>query len=211
MSQAEQSQAASVSDGAFFREMLRHSEQGRPTGVREVNQLWKYSKGSEGYMKSEGALSVHEIEALAKKTDGDLMAFARAVERAALIKAYTLLPEIRQAEKAKHHRRHFRDGLYYGLAIYSGAIRILTMGQIPGETVDEGVKPAPPRRAREIEKMEISADAEGVRPGFEAWAGRRQFDLRRESGSYANHATGCAWMGWLSAKEETPNLGGPDA
>lgn len=113
--------------------------------------------------------------------------------------ADTLLPELRQAEEAKHHRRYFRDGLSYGLAIYSGAIRGLAMGQIPGEIETEAVRRVTPRRASEIMRIEVKADADTARPDFEVWAGRRQFDLRRENGSYTNLVTAYAWMGWITA------------
>lgn len=202
MKQIEQTAAVSVSNTTFAREMWRHAEQGNNEAAKDVRALWKYSQESEGYGKSEGALTLHEIGALAVKylpaVAGAAIDFARAVERAALIKAYTLLPELRQAEDAKHHRRFFRDGVRYGLAIYSGAIRALAMGQIPGEAGDDDVKPTAPRRAREVARIETAGDAEARRPGFEAWAGRRQFDLARKDGTYTNIATSYVWMGWLA-------------
>jgi len=202
MSKNEQSQAASVSDTAFAREMWRHSETGNIEAAKDVRMLWKYGQESEGYARSEGALTAYEITAFAEKFSlgaaNDVIGFARAIERAALIKAYTLLPELRQAEDAKHHRRYFRDGVRYGLAVYSGAIRALAMGQIRGEAdVDE--KPSARLRASDIKKIEVAGDAESKRPSFEAWAGNRQFDLTRKDGSYSNLVTSYVWMGRLGA------------
>jgi hypothetical protein len=203
MSQTEQSQAASVSNTTFAREMWRHAEQGDTAAAKEVRGLWKYGQQSEGYGQSKGALTIHEIVAFAKEylpeAGDNAVGFARAIERAALIKAYTLLPEIRQAEDAKHHRRYFRDGLIYGLAVYCGAIRALAMGQIPGETEAENVKPVAPRRASDLAKLEMAGNTETARPAFEVWAGRRQFDLTRKDGAYTNLVTSYVWMGWLAA------------
>lgn len=204
MNQADQNQMASVTDGAFARSMWRHTERGNVEGAKDVREMWKHSKESNGYGKAEGALSRYEIDAFAKQyLPGDATGFARAVERAALIKAYTLLPELRQAEEAKHHRRYFRTGLEWGLAIYSGAIRALAMGQAQDAIEDLiPAKPGMPRRARELEKIEVAGDAEAKRPRFEAWAGRRQFDLRREDGAYVNLVTSYVWMGWVASGTE---------
>jgi hypothetical protein len=78
-----------------------------------MREIWKHSKESEGYSKAEGVLSRNEIYSFASQyLPWDATGFARAVEQAALIRAYTLLPELRQAEKAKHHRRYYyRDGV----------------------------------------------------------------------------------------------------
>jgi hypothetical protein len=206
----EASQAANVSDTTFAREMWRHNERGNIEAAQDVRGLWKYSRGSEEYGSSAGPLTAHEIDAFAKKSGGDVMALARAVERAALIKAYTLLPEIRQAEAAKRHRRYFRDGLSYGLAVYSGAIRALTMGQIQGEIDPEYTGSAKPRRADQVANVEAQGSAEVLRPGFEVWAGRRQFDLRRENDSYANLVTAYTWMGWLAGLSATGAKDGGD-
>lgn len=200
MSPVEQNQAARVSDKAFAREMWRHAEQDNVEAAKDVRRLWKYGRESDGYGKREGALSAHEIDALAEQhlpgADGDVAGFARAVERSALIKAYTLLPELRQDEKGKGHRRYFRDGLAYGLALYSGAIRALAMGYAQGDV--EPITILEPRQKRDLAQLERSIDAEPMRLKFEAWAGSRQFDLRRKDDSYTNMVTAYAWMGWLA-------------
>lgn len=209
MKHTEQSQVAGVSNTTFAREMWRHAEQGDTAAAKEVRQMWKYGQESEGYSRSEGALSVHEIGAFAKEylpgSDGNAVGFARAVERAALIKAYTLLPEIRQAEDAKRHRRYFRDGVRYGLAVYSGAIRALAMGQIPGEIEAEDAKPMASRRASDLAKLEFAMCSEATRADFEVWAGRRQFDLTRKDGAYTNIVTSYVWMGWLARGQDEKN------
>jgi hypothetical protein len=203
MNQAEQGQMAAASDQAFARAIWLHAERENVEGAKDVRAMWKHSKGSDGYGKQFGPLTVHEINAFAKKAGGDVIGFARAIERAALIKAYTLLPELRQAEEAKHHRRFYRDGVNWGLVTYCGAIRALAMGQAQDAIEDEiPAKPVKPRRARELEKIEVEGDAEAKRPTFEAWAGRRQFDLRREDGAYTNLVTSYVWMGWLASAIE---------
>lgn len=154
------------------------------------------STAKRGDGKNEGALTIHEIDGFAKQAGGDAVAFARAIERAALIKAYTLLPELRDAEEAKHHRRYYRDGVNWGLITYSGAIRALAIGRVHDAIEDDvPAKPVLPRRARELATIEVEGDAESKRPGFEVWAGRRQFDLRREDGVYTNIVTFYVWMG----------------
>lgn len=204
MSEHIHNQASHVSDTAFAREMWQHAERGNIEGAMTVRDQWKYSKATEGYGQRTGPLTAHEIGAFADKhrVEGgiDLAGFARAVERAALIKAYTLLPELRQAEHAKHHRRYFRDGLDWGLAIYSGAIRTLAMGQVPTDADWEvRAKPAKPRNGSEIARLEQMPGAENLRPEFEEWAGKRQFDLQRHGSEYTNIVTAYAWMGWLGA------------
>lgn len=199
-----QSQAAHVSDLAFAREVWRHTERNNIEGAMIVRDLWKHSKPTVGYGKQTGPLTAHEIGAFAKKHaqagELDLVGFARAIERAALIKAYTLLPELRQAEEAKHYRRYFRNGVEFGLAIYSSAIRTLALGQTQDEIeMDIPAKPVKPRMNDEIAKLEKAPGADAIRPVFDAWAGSRQFDLRRLDGEYANIVTAYAWMGWLGA------------
>lgn len=202
MKQIEQSPAAGVSNAAFAKEMWRHAERGDMEGAKDVRAQWKYSKESEGYAEHVGPLTIHEIGAFAAKylpgTDGDTLGFARAVERAALIRAYTLLPELRQTEEAKRHRRYFRDGVAWGLATYSGAIRMLAMGQTQDEI--EATIPAKqvkPHKSDELAKLERAPGAEASRPQFEAYFGKRQFDLTRKDGMYTNIVTAYVWMGWL--------------
>lgn len=205
MNHTDQGRMADVSDGAFARAMWRNSEKGNFEAAKDVREQWKHSKASDGYGQTQGALSVHEIDALAKQhlqgDSGSAIGFARAIERAALIRAYTLLPELRQAEEAKHHRRYFGNGVNWGLVAYSGAIRELAMGKAQGETAEDiPAKPGTHRRAREILKIEAEGDAEAKRPSFEAWAGRRQFDLRQtQDGAYTNIVTAYVWMGWLAS------------
>jgi hypothetical protein len=203
MNQTEQGLMAAASDQAFARAIWRHAERENVEGAKDVRAMWKHSKGSDGYGRQFGPLTIHEINAFAKEAGDDVIGFARAVERAALIKAYTLLPELRQAEEAKHHRRFYRDGVNRGLVAYSAAIRALAMGQTQGAIEDEiPAKPVKPLRASEIAKIEVEGNAEAKRPAFEVWAGRRQFDLHREDGAYTNLVTSYVWMGWLAS---TPN------
>lgn len=208
MKQTEQTQAASVSNTAFAREMWRHAERGNMEAAKDVRAQWKHSKESEGYGERVGALSAHEIEAFAEKylpgARGDAIGFARAVERAALIKAYTLLPELRQAEEARRHRRYFRNGVEWGLGIYSGAIRALAMG-LSQDEIEEVIpaKPVKPRKSDELARLESRPAADAGRPRFEAYAGKHQFDLTRKDGAYTNIVTSYVWMGWLAAGLDT--------
>jgi hypothetical protein len=211
MNQTEQSQSARVSDTTFAREMWRYSERGNVEGAKNVREMWKNSKMSEGYATPAGPLSIHEINAFAEKAGDDMVGFARSIERAALIKAYTLLPELRQAAEAKHHRRYFGNGVNWGLITYSGAILALALGQAPNDTEEEvPAKPVKPRRGSEIAKLERESAADVLRPKFEAWAGQRQFDLRRQEDGYTNMVTAYCWMGWLAAgqaQDETKGAG----
>ncbi|WP_198116900.1 hypothetical protein [Massilia rhizosphaerae] len=202
-----------MSDMTFAREMWRHSEAGNIEAAKDVRAQWKYSKGSEGYGERIGALTPNEISAFAEKhmpdAIGDVTGFARAIERAALIKAYTLLPELRQAEGAKHNRRYFRNGVYWGLATYSNAIRVLAMGQTQdeaGEVVPE--KPVKPRKNDELVRLENGPATEAARLRFEAHVGPRQFDLTRKDRSYINLVTAYAWMGWLARDQDQGSNGG---
>jgi hypothetical protein len=195
------SQAASVSDAAFTKEIWRHEEQGNVKVAAETRELWQHARVGQGYRDNVGPLTTHEIGGFAEKylhgDDGDAVAFARAVERAALIKAFTLLPELRQAQAQKSYSKAYSNGMNMGLVTYSGAIRALAMGQAQGEGDD--AKPVRSRKGSEIAQLEKTVDASAIRPKFEAWAGSRQFDLRQQSGDYTNTVTAYVWMGWLAA------------
>ncbi|WP_371767527.1 hypothetical protein [Massilia sp.] len=212
MKHTEQSQAAGVSNTAFAREMWRHAERGNTEAAKDVREQWKYSKHSEGFGERFGPLTDHEIGAFADRylagANGDVIGFARAVERAALVRAYTLLPELRQAEEAKHHRRYFRDGVAWGLATYSGAIRMLAMGQTQ-EEIEATIpaKPVKPHKSDELAKLERAPGADASRPQFEAYFGKRQFDLTRKDGMYTNIVTAYVWMGWLVRGQDSVTNG----
>jgi hypothetical protein len=208
MSQSEQSQAASVSDTTFAREMWRLSESSNMEAAKDVREHWKHCKGAEGYREHVGPVTAHEIGAIAKKcglnASDNVIDFARAVERAALIKAYTLLPELRQAAEGQHYRRYFRDGLYWGLATYSNAIRVLAMGQTQDEIeLETPAKPVKSRKSNALAKLELRPGVEAARSQFEAYAGKLQFDLTRKDGAYTNIVTSYVWLGWLAASAET--------
>ncbi|MDN4052872.1 hypothetical protein QPK32_07270 [Massilia sp. YIM B02763] len=191
------SQAERVSDDTFTARMWRLEESGNSAAAKEVRLQWRYAQTSAGYRDDVGALTRHEIEAFARDSGGDAYAFARAVERAALIKAMTLLPELRQSVDYQKHSLTYGRGITYGFAAYSGAIRALAMG--PAQDEAEENKAVEPRRRDDVAKLEQAIDTGTVRPGFEAWAGPRQFDLRQQSGEYTNMVTAYAWMGWLGA------------
>jgi hypothetical protein len=71
-------------------------------------------------------------------------------------------------------------------------------------------KPVVPRRGAETTALETAVNSDGVRMGFEAWSGPKQFDLRRRDGSYVNLVTGYAWMGWLGANTQASQKGTTD-
>ncbi|MFK3738309.1 hypothetical protein [Massilia sp. TN1-12] len=73
-----------------------------------------------------------------------------------------------------------------------------------GLTKDEAdteppAKSVKPRHSIEITKLEELAASDGLRLRFEDWAGKRPFDLKRQSDGYVNIETSYAWMGWLGA------------
>lgn len=198
----EPSQAASVSDDTFTAQMWHLEERGHSKAAAEVHQQWRHAQGSKGYRDSVGALTSHEIDAFAAKylvstSSEDARSFGRAVERAALIKAMTLLPELRENADHQKNGLTFQRGMAYGFAAYSGAVRALAMGQAQDEV--EGKEAVEPRRRDETAKLQQSVGADTVRPRFEAWAGPKQFDLRQRNGDYTNTVTAYAWMGWLGA------------
>jgi hypothetical protein len=210
MSHSDQSQAGRVSDAAFTKEIWRHEEQGNVRVAAETRALWQHSRASSGYQDNVGPLSTHEIDAFTEKyfhgDGGGLTVFARAVERAALIKAFTLLPELRQAQAQQSYSKAYSNGMNMGLVTYSGAIRALALGRAQGETAEDD--PAEPRRRDEVAKLQKQIGSDAVRSRFEAWAGPRQFDLRQRSGEYINMVTAYAWMGWLAANLDKEGLNG---
>lgn len=197
------SQAAKVTDDAFTAQIWRQEELGNVQAAETMRQQWKHARTSGGYQDNVGALTSHEIDSFSAKyliSTGadDARAFARAVERAALIKAITLLPELRiKAPERKASSHAFRSGMDYGFAIYCGAVTALAFGRsADGAGLAVQVKP---RKHGEISKIEDAVNVDAGRPKFEAWAGSRQFDLRRQNGAYTNTVTAYTWMGWLAA------------